>query len=125
MVISFNVMKALHYLLLGGFSLCAVALIVSLYFLIQSNSRQVGQRYLLTSLCTVELLFSLVEIKMRIMEIVGMSYSQTYTKIVVFIRLMIASQYIITMHHLAIDRLLAVHWHLKYSVLISWPSKSY
>lgn len=107
------------YFLLFCFSVCVVALSLALYLLLQCSVHNISQRHILISLCTVELLFSIVQIQTIVLKKYGVSHSPLHSKIEMFVRLVVAFQYILTMHHIAIDRLLEVYLHLAYSSLVT------
>ena len=106
--------KHFDLVLLFLFSICILATSLCLVILRYATSKIINQKYLLSNLVLVELVFSLVELLMRFDKLQVITFSRYGAAACMFLRLTIAFVYVTTMHFITLDRLFEVYFHLTY-----------
>ena len=120
-MLSEEVETILACLLIALFSICILVIILCFYVIYRTSrqSRTLHQGHILANLFVVEFFFSLIHTKIQITNLCGVTNGSTHQRIELFYRLVFGLAYVLTMHCIAVDRLLEMFLHLSYANLVT------
>ena len=107
------------YCLLFLFTICTVVSVCCLLLLCHTKSRIINQKYMIANLMLVEFTFAFIRAFLICSRLFQIHLTLHNTLIILYIRIVVAFVYIFTMHHICLDRLFEIYFHLNYPVRIT------